>query len=154
MRHISNSVAKIMGSEDHGQTLPSISSERLASPKKRPIVPAATGRVIAELGLRYRPSVQADLEAHAEALRLLSEDVADVPANYLEAAARKWVRESKFMPKASELIEMARSLVVVRHTDTRTLAQKYNERMAADPLARPDRKWIDLPEGGVKLVPK
>jgi hypothetical protein len=154
MRHISNSVAKIMGSEDHDQTLPSTFFEQPASPKRRPTVPAAIGRVIAELGLRYRPSAQADLEAHAEALRLLSEDVADVPPNYLEAAARKWVRESKFMPKASELIELARSFVVVRHTDTRTLAQKYNDRMAADPLARPDRKWIDLPDGGVKLVPK
>ena len=66
------------------------------------------GRIIGELGLRYRPSAQADLEAHAEALRLLAEDVADVPSNLLEVASKRWVRENRFMPKASELVALAR----------------------------------------------
>lgn len=69
------------------------------------------GRIIGELGLRYRPSAQADLVAHAEAIRLLTEDVSDVPPHLLEAAAQKWVRENKWMPKASELVELARGQV-------------------------------------------
>lgn len=68
------------------------------------------GEIIAKLGLRYRPSGQADLEAHARALQLLAEDVADVPAQLLDPAARKWAQTSKFMPKASELRELARSV--------------------------------------------
>lgn len=68
------------------------------------------GEIIGKLGLRYRPSGAADLEAHAEAIRLLAEDVADVPAQLLDPAARKWAQTSKFMPKASELRELARSI--------------------------------------------
>ncbi|RSV15665.1 hypothetical protein CA235_07365 [Sphingomonas sp. ABOLF] len=75
---------------------------------KKPNVPPAVGRIIGELGLRYRPSAQADLEAHAMALKLLTEDVADVPVSLLEKAAKLWVRENRFMPKAAELIALAR----------------------------------------------
>ena len=101
-----------------GQTLPSTYSAPRAEPRKKS-VPAAIGRIIGELGLRYRPSVQADLEAHAEALRLLAEDVSDVPANLLETASKRWVRDNRFMPKASELVALARSELsdTVRGTD-------------------------------------
>lgn len=91
----------------HVPTLASTYSEQPA-PRKRPKVPPAIGRIIGELGLRYRPSAQADLEAHAEALRLLAEDVHDVPPHLLEDAAKRWVRDSRFMPKASELVQLAR----------------------------------------------
>lgn len=92
---------------DRGRTLPSTFTEPPAPPKKRS-APAAIGRIIGELGLRYRPSATADLEAHAHAIRLLTEDVADIPPHLLEAAAKRWVREQRFMPKASELIAFAR----------------------------------------------
>jgi len=97
---------------------PSTPYEPHAAPK-RPKVPPAVGRIIGELGLRYRPSAQADLEAHAEALRLLMEDVADVPINLLETAAKRWVRENRFMPKASELVALARGhlSIVTQGTD-------------------------------------
>lgn len=87
-------------------------------PKKRPI-PPAVGKVIGELGLRYRPTNAQDLEAHAERLRLLAEDVADIPVNLLEVAAKRWVRENHFMPKASELVDLARGHVTeqTRGTD-------------------------------------
>lgn len=72
--------------------------------------PSATHkRLIGELGLRYRPSAQADLEDHATALALLTMDVADIPAHLLELAIRDWVRESHFMPKASDLIALAKA---------------------------------------------
>ena len=79
-------------------------------PPPPPIVPPIVGEIIGNLGLRYRPSGQADLVAHAEALKLLSQDVADIPPPLLDAAAKHWVRESKFMPRASELRELARNL--------------------------------------------
>lgn len=84
----------------------SIFSERPAPPSVSPIVT----EIIANLGLRYRPSSQADLEAHAESILLLSQDVRDVPPKYLDAAAKKWARESRFMPKASELLDLSRKL--------------------------------------------
>lgn len=90
------------------QTHPSTSSEPPAPPKRRN-VPAAVGRIIGELGLRFRPAAAADLEAHAEAIRLLCEDVSDIPPHLLEIAAKRWVMESRFMPKACELIDLARS---------------------------------------------
>lgn len=89
-------------------TLPSTYSAPRVEPKKRKTVPPVIGRIIGELGLRYRPALAADLEAHAEALRLLSEDVADVPPHLLEDAAKRWVRDNRFMPKASELIALAK----------------------------------------------
>lgn len=73
-------------------------------------VPPVIAEIIGNLGLRYRPSGQADLEAHAEAALLLAQDVADVPPKYLDAAAKRWVRESRFMPRASELIELSRQI--------------------------------------------
>lgn len=67
---------------------------------------ARTGRIIAELGLRYRPSAAADLEAHAASLALLTQDVAHMPEHQLERAAQEWARTQRFMPKASELIAL------------------------------------------------
>lgn len=69
---------------------------------------AAHRKLVGEIGLRYRPSAQADLPAHAAALALMVNDVADVPVRYLDPAIRRWVREKQWMPKASELIELAR----------------------------------------------
>jgi hypothetical protein len=88
--------------EELGPTRPSTSSERPVPPK--------IGRIIGELGLRYRPSAQADLEAHAEALALLAKDVAHLVPEALESATRRWVRESRFMPKAAELIAICQQM--------------------------------------------
>lgn len=82
-------------------------SEQPEQPK-RATVPPIIGEIIANLGLRYRPSGTADLEAHAQTLILLGEDCADMPPPLLDAAAKRWARESKFIPRASELREMAR----------------------------------------------
>lgn len=99
----SRGVTPYVGSDP---TPPSTYSEQ---PKPRSVSPIVA-EIIGKLGLRYRPSNQTDLEAHAEALRLLAEDVADIPPRYLDAAAKCWVRDSKFMPRASELIELSRQL--------------------------------------------
>lgn len=94
--------------EDLGPTRLSTCSAT-PSPRKPP---AEVRRLIGELGLRYRPSAQADLEAHAAAIALLARDLADVPAYHLSRAIDEWVRESKFMPKASELAAVAKRLSV------------------------------------------
>lgn len=88
--------------EDLGPTRHSTYSE--------PLVPPKIARIIGELGLRYRPSVQADLEAHAATLALLTKDVAHLRPDTLERAARQWAQESPYMPKAAELIGLCRKL--------------------------------------------
>lgn len=99
---------------DLGPTPPSTSSAR-ETHSSQPS--GAIKRLIGELGLRYRPSAQADLEAHAAALALLARDVSDVPPAYLERAIREWVRDRQFMPKANELIELARSYLPKADSD-------------------------------------
>lgn len=64
-------------------------------------------KIISELGLRFRPSAQADLEAHSAKLAFLAMDCADVPPRFLEAASKEWARTSRFLPTASELISLA-----------------------------------------------
>lgn len=80
-----------------------------AKPKR---IPAKVERLIGELGLRYRPSAQADLEEHAAALALLAADVADIPPDLLDRAIRKHAATSVYMPKAAELIALAKGFVV------------------------------------------
>jgi len=92
-------------------------SDRQTEQRPRP-VPPAVGKVIGELGLRYRPANNADLEAHAERLRLLTMDVMDVPVSLLEQAAKRWVRDNHFMPKASELLALCKDDVRSRTAGT------------------------------------
>jgi len=66
---------------------------------------------VAKLGLRYRPSVQADLEAHAGAIALLAQDLADIPPDLLDRAINQHVARSPYLPKASDLIALAQSYV-------------------------------------------
>ncbi|WP_231370367.1 hypothetical protein [Sphingomonas phyllosphaerae] len=91
--------------EDLGPIRRSTCSTR-PEPLKKPNVPPAIGRLIAELGLRYRPTAATDLAAHGEALRLLALDVADLPADRLERAISKWVRAERWMPRASDLVAL------------------------------------------------
>lgn len=96
-----------------GQTPPSTCGDkpRPTSPPKPPPVPAAIRNLIAELGLRYRPSSQADLEAHAGQLALLARDLADLPPKALAAAIDVWVKDSPFLPRASDLVTLAKRAI-------------------------------------------
>jgi hypothetical protein len=87
--------------EELGPTRPSIYSDKQTQNL------AQIKRLVAHLGLRYRPSAQADLEAHAALLALLVTDLADIDHRDLDVAILQHVRRSPFMPKASELIELA-----------------------------------------------
>lgn len=88
---------------------PALTCSGTPPPNSKP--PAEIRRLIGELGLRYRPAAQADLEAHAGSLALLARDLADVPPKYLAKAIHKWTMESKFMPKAAELAALARQFL-------------------------------------------
>jgi hypothetical protein len=89
--------------EDLGPTRHLTSYEQ---PEQRKQPSARIARIIGELGLRYRPSAAADLEAHAASLALLTQDVAHMPEDRLEWAAKEWARTERFMPKACELIAL------------------------------------------------
>ncbi|OYW14916.1 MAG: hypothetical protein B7Z46_01705 [Hydrogenophilales bacterium 12-64-6] len=87
-------------------------------------MPPAVAKVVAELGFRYRPNAQADLEAHAHTLRLLTEDLADVPISLLEAAASRWATTKPFLPRASEMIELAREIAASMTSGTQAAADQ------------------------------
>ncbi len=156
MEHVSSSVRRLMPEEGVVLNLPSTCSENQRSNSSRKPT-AAIRNLIGQLALRYPATSNDDLDAHRDRLNLLAFDLADMPPKYLERAISAWAVRSPWLPKAFDLVELAKDFAAedrAASTDTRTLAQRYNDRMAADPLARPDRKWIDLPDGGVKLVPK
>lgn len=116
---------------DRALTRPSTFSAPPSAPSRPTVaVPPVIGEIIGKLGLRYRPSGAADLEAHAEAIRLLAEDCADIPAQLLDAAAKQWARESKFMPKASELRELARQAQADRIKGSDFALQQLEEHCA------------------------
>lgn len=136
------------GDQDRAQLSSYTGEPQAAKPRKR--ASAKTERLIAELGLRYRPSVQADLEEHAATLALLTTDVADIPPDLLEQAIRRHVMKSPYMPKASELIELARNLLNQKQQarSDMPLVDRWNARLAAE--GRYDIRWID-DNGQMKL---
>ncbi|RSY83149.1 hypothetical protein DAH66_12840 [Sphingomonas koreensis] len=119
-------------------------------------MPPAVGRVVGELGFRYRPSAQADLEAHAHAIRLLTQDLADVPISLLEAAVERWAATKRFMPRACEIIELAGQIGAAMVSGTKAAAdqlQAHCDRLNATDRARfwfvagqaPDRRIDSRP---------
>lgn len=131
-----------------GPTRPSTSS---APPPLKRQPSAKLKRLIAELGLRYRPSAQADMEAHAGTLALLIADLMDVPESYLEEAIRQWVLESPFMPKASDLIASAKRIMERPRGDAKSvdMAARANARLRGE--GRFDIEWFYDEHGQIAL---
>ena len=119
-------------------------------------VPAAIRKIVSELGLRYRPSAQADLGAHAAALALLASDLADLPPHLLERAARDWAVRSPYLPKASDLAAMCREMMAPaqaprsRDDWLRAKADEYNRELAA--TGRSDAMLWVVDGAGMRLV--
>lgn len=86
---------------DLGPTRPLPSSEPQQPPSARTI------EIVGKLGLRYPPANSVDRDAHAARVALLAEDCADIPAEWLDVAAREWAKGEPFMPRACELRERA-----------------------------------------------
>lgn len=128
-----------------GQT-PRLTSSDRPSPRAKP-VPAKVKEAIAKLGLRYRPTSQTDLEGHAAQLALLATDLHDMPVDLLERAIEEWAVKSPFMPKAFDLVQLAKGYLTKAEpkqagpTDWEMMARRYNDRMATDPEARRDVRW-------------
>lgn len=137
-------LSKAIISGDRDRTPASTCSDR---PRQKP--PREIRELVAKLGLRYRPSAQADLEAHAATIALLACDLADVPPRYLERAINQHVTQSPFMPKASELMALVQQLQDSegRRSDT-PLADRWNAALAAE--GRHDIRWRD-DNGQMKL---
>lgn len=96
-----------------------------------------TKRLVSELGLRYPPTSRQDEEGRAFLLSLLAKDVADIPTSLLESAIKEWTRTKAFMPKASELRNLAQTLMVKenierQHRGGDTPADRANARLAAE----------------------
>jgi len=116
-------------------------------PKKR--ISAKTERLIGELGLRYRPSAQADLEEHAASLALLTRDLADIPPDLLERAIHDHVTNSPYLPKASDLIAKARGYMPnPGRSDQQAICDRGNAHLLTIP--RYDIHWTVV-DGRAKL---
>lgn len=126
-------------------------------PSLPPRVPTRIKSLIAELGLRYRPTSQADLEAHAGALALLCTDLADSPPHLLERAIKHHALNSPYLPKAADLVKLMQGFL----NDAKPAAQtgrkldqaaRANERLAMEDPDFPARWQYDA-GGALQLVP-
>lgn len=141
----------LSASADHGRIPLSISTSQPRQ-SSSPNVPAKIKALIAELGLRYRPTATTDLAAHGALLALLARDLADLPPDRLERAINAWVRAERWMPKAADLVALCQQQqraelkpVVANDRSPRSSAQAFadsrNAAMATDPAARKDIEW-------------
>ncbi|MES2173864.1 MAG: hypothetical protein V4523_07940 [Pseudomonadota bacterium] len=135
-----------------GQSLPSTCSDR-PRPTSRTI-PAKVRDLIAKLGLRYRPTSQSDLEAHAGQLAMLASDLHDIPADLLESAISEWATRSPYMPKAFDLIQLAKGYLpkpakpnASTPNDWESKAHAANDALGARPDGRRDIRWVATHEG-------
>lgn len=103
--------------------------------------------------MRYRPTEKADLEAHAARIALLASDLADMPISHLERAINAWVAKSAHMPKASELVEIARSFISdTRHTHRQAVG---DDKVLAEMNARRSNQnlmWFRDAGGSLRLL--
>ena len=114
--------------------------------------------------MRYRPSAASDLEAHAHLIGLLTLDLADIPHDRLERAIDQWVRTEKWMPKASDLVEIcqrhqheecvAHPAYPKGYDPARAFCEQRNAAMAANATGRRDIEWYVTDGGEPKLRTK
>lgn len=88
-------------------------SDELRMSNSTLIVPAVIKKLVAELGLRYPITSQTDAPAHASRLALLAMDLRAMPPHVLKQSIERYVviPGKNFLPKAAELVEIARSII-------------------------------------------
>jgi hypothetical protein len=128
MEHLDNPILNSAW-RDTGPVLPSPSSP---APTKmsEPRVSAETKRIIGELALKFPASAALSPTEHAAQLALLCRDLIDVEPRFLRHAAEQWSRENKWMPRASELRDLARSLAIPKSSNGgETEAERWKRRV-------------------------
>jgi hypothetical protein len=138
---------------DTGSVPPPPSSQRpMPNPAR---VSPETKRIIGELGMKYPASAGLSPQDHAAQLALLCVDLIDIPPNYLRQAASIWSREQKWMPKASELREIAYRLANPPERSTEAMWQRrVDEGNAMIVAAKQERamRWVLNDDGnGIRL---
>lgn len=134
-----------------GQTLPMTSSSKPEPRSKQ--VPAKIKEAIAKLGLRYRPTSSTDLPSHTALLALLASDLADIPADLLDRAIEDWATRSPYMPKAFDLVQLAKSYLpkpvqrASAPTDWEMRAQAANDQLHGREKGRRDIRWVASHDG-------
>ena len=144
-------IAEVFGARDQTQlsTCTSRPSENL-----RPKPSAKVRDLVSRLGLRYRPTNAADLDAHAAMLALLAQDIADVPYDLLDRAVSRHVMQSPYMPKAADLVKLAKEIDDSRRPNLPNTGETYAHRLAASYNqrgTRPDVEWHVNSAGEVKI---
>ena len=128
-------------------------SAPISQPRKPP---AAVRALLLDLAARHRPTDPARVQAHLDQLALLETDMADAPVDRLKAAIDQWVRNSRWMPKASDLWDIIRRSTQPRQSASSDAYQaKLQARMewGNNDLAskgRNDIRWV-IRNGELKL---
>jgi hypothetical protein len=144
-------IAQVFGDRD--QTPPSTWSSK-PSESFKPKPSAKVRGLIGRLGLRYHPTNSTDLNSHQAMLALLAEDVAMLPPDLLEKAIDRHVTLSPYMPKAADLIRLAREIEMSSGARLQRRGGTYAEDLAASYNAkrtRQDVEWFVNDAGEVKL---
>lgn len=84
---------------------------------------------------------------------MLADDLRDLPADLLERAISDWALRSPYMPKAFDLIQLAKSYLpkpavsTGAKTDWERRAQDANDALAAREKGRRDIRWVPIFDG-------
>ncbi len=106
-------------------------------------------QAILELATRYRPNRPDELEPFQARIALLTKDLAHVNPHALKDAADEWAQRERWLPKASELIDLIRESRAPGG-DQIDLAAKYNSRLASQ--GKTGMRWIYDRGGQLKLI--
>ena len=137
------------GREIAGQTLSWMRSpEPQPKPESLSVHPLIRQAVL-ELATRYRPNNAAENEPFQAKVALLTKDLAHVNPHALKAAADEWAQRERWLPKASELIDLIRESRGPGGKQI-DLAAQYNARLLAE--GKRGMKWIYDAGGQLKLI--
>lgn len=137
------------GRQIAGQTLSWMHSPEPRQKPQQPNVHPLIRQAVLELATRYRPNNPAELEPFQAKIALLTKDLAHVNPQALKDAADEWAQRERWLPKASELIELIREGRGPMG-DEIDLAAKYNARLASQ--GKRGMKWIYDKGGHLKLI--
>lgn len=141
--------------DDNGENQPPIRSSAPTGMLVPKSVPSAVKKLILELGLRYRPASADQLDGHQAKLVALMIDLRDIPPESLERSIRHWVLQSPYLPKASDLADLAKGFVAQsegRTGERLDQASRANARLDSESPGFPAR-WIYDQGGALQLVP-